>query len=42
VFPSRECAEAHKRDSLALRVSGAFAVAVPIPAMAIRKLTVTP
>jgi hypothetical protein len=31
VFPSREYAEASKRDALALRVSGDFAVTVPIP-----------
>jgi HK97 family phage major capsid protein len=41
VTPSRDYAEAYKRDALALRVSGDFAVAVPIPTMAIRKLTVS-
>jgi hypothetical protein len=40
VLPSREYAEASKRDALALRVSGDFAVTVPVPTMAIRKLTV--
>jgi hypothetical protein len=41
VFPSREYAEAYKWDAMALRVSGDFAVAVPIPAMSMQKLTVT-
>ena len=31
VTPSREYAEAYKRDALALRVSGDFAVASPDP-----------
>jgi hypothetical protein len=41
-MPSRSDSEAYRRDALALRVSGDFACAAPIPAQAVRKLTVTP
>jgi len=40
VSPSYEYAPAYQRDSVALRTSGQFAV--PVPAMAVRKLTVGP
>ena len=41
ITPSSDYAEAYKRDSIALRTSGQFAVGVPVPDMSIRKLTVT-
>jgi HK97 family phage major capsid protein len=41
IVASRDYAPAFQRDSVALRVSGQFAVAVPVPAASIRKLTVT-
>ena len=37
VTPSRDYAPAYQRDSVALRVSGQFTVAVPVPAASIRK-----
>ena len=40
IVSSRDYAPAFQRDSVALRVSGQFAVAVPVPAASIRKLTV--
>jgi hypothetical protein len=42
VTSSFEYAPAYQRDSVALRTSGQFAVAAPVPTMAVRKLTVTP
>ena len=40
VTPSRDYAPAYQRDSVAMRVSGQFTVAVPVPAMSIRQLTI--
>lgn len=42
ITASRDYAPAFVRDSVALRVSGQFAVATPVPAASIRKLTITP
>jgi HK97 family phage major capsid protein len=42
VTSSRDYAPAFQRDSVALRVSGQFAVAVPVPNASIRKLTIAP
>ena len=40
ITPSRDYAPAFQRDCVALRISGQFAVAVPVPAATIRKLNV--
>ncbi len=40
VTPSRDYAPAYQRDSIALRTSGQFGAAVPLPAASIRKLAV--
>lgn len=42
ITASRDYAPAFQRDSVALRVSGQFAVAVPVPAASIRKLAIAP
>ena len=42
VQPSTDYGPAYQTDSVALRISGRFAVACPTPSKAIRKLTVTP
>ena len=42
ITPSRDYAPAYQRDSVALRISGQFGVAVPVPAASIRKLTTAP
>ena len=39
---SRDYAPAFKADKVALTLSGRFAVAAPVPARSLRKLTVTP
>jgi len=39
---SKDYAPAFQRDSIALRVSGQFTAAVPVPAASIRKLSITP
>ena len=41
ITASRDYSPAFQRDSVALRVSGQFTVAVPVPAAAIRSVTVT-
>src|SRR4051812_22835604 len=41
IVASRDYAPAFVRDSVALRVSGQFTVAVPVPAASIRKLAIT-
>jgi hypothetical protein len=42
VTPSVDYGPAYPNDAVALRISGRFTVAVPVPVKSVRKLTITP